>query len=111
ISETEEFILWCHEMYGNTVDALIKPVVTPRFIPTCSPELLHGLGELVQKYPNVHVQTHAAESVDEVLLVKSQKREEGCRDVEILQESKLMTENMVLVHCCHLNQDERALLQ
>lgn len=36
-------------------------------MPTCSRELLHGLGQLALKY-GCHVQTHAAESVDQVAL-------------------------------------------
>ena len=47
---------------------LVQPVITPRFIPTCSPELLQGLGDLAHKY-NCHVQSHISESQDEMELV------------------------------------------
>jgi len=40
---------------------LVKPVITPRFIPSCSNELLEGLGELAKKH-QCHVQTHCSES-------------------------------------------------
>lgn len=36
-------------------------------MPTCSRELLRGLGQLALKY-GCHVQTHASESVDQVAL-------------------------------------------
>ena len=45
--------------------ALLEPVITPRFVPTCTPELLAGLGELVRQ-TGVAVQSHISESMDEV---------------------------------------------
>ena len=34
-------------------------VVTPRFLPTCTPELLRGLGALAAKH-DVSIQSHSA---------------------------------------------------
>ena len=48
---------------------LILPLVTPRFIPTCSPALLTGLGQLAAKY-DCHITSHISESVDEVAFSK-----------------------------------------
>lgn len=42
-------------------DGLIHPVVTPRFIPSCTDEALSGLGEIAAHY-QCHVQTHCSES-------------------------------------------------
>ena len=39
----------------------VKPILTPRFAPTCSAELMKGLGELARKY-RCGVQTHLVES-------------------------------------------------
>ena len=44
---------------------LVQPVITPRFIPTCTPELLEGLGALARKY-DCHIQSHLSESHDEM---------------------------------------------
>ena len=38
-----------------------RPIITPRFAPTCSEELMQGLGKLSQKY-HVGLQTHLVES-------------------------------------------------
>ena len=55
LSETEAFL----EAYcGN---AFARPILTPRFAPTCSFELLRGLGRLGAKY-GVGMQTHIVES-------------------------------------------------
>ena len=43
----------------------VKPILTPRFAPSCSEELLYGLGKLAKKYA-CGLQTHLSESVAEV---------------------------------------------
>lgn len=50
-------------------DPLITPVVTPRFAPSCTPELMAGLGEISRKY-HVPVQSHLSESIAEIDWVK-----------------------------------------
>lgn len=55
IRETEIFL----ERYSGNKHA--KPILTPRFAPTCTGDLLIGLGRLAQKY-EVGVQTHLVES-------------------------------------------------
>ena len=55
IKETEAFL----EQYADNHCA--RPILTPRFAPTCTMELLKGLGKLAQKY-DVGVQTHLVES-------------------------------------------------
>ncbi len=56
LRETEAFL----EQYMSNRTA--KPILTPRFAPTCSRELLKGLGEIGRKY-QVGVQTHLVESL------------------------------------------------
>lgn len=76
VMATEAFLKWVKERWcgpdneRGSREALIKAVITPRFVPTCSWELLKELGRLAKEY-DVFVQTHAAESVDEVTLGKS----------------------------------------
>lgn len=49
---------------------LVEPILTPRFLPTCSKELLKGLAELAAEH-NVDVQSHLSESGDEVAFTQS----------------------------------------
>ena len=55
LKETEAFL----EQYGGNCHA--RPILTPRFAPTCTMELLKGLGKLARKY-EVGMQTHLVES-------------------------------------------------
>ena len=43
--------------------SLVNPVVTPRFVPSCSLPLLQGLGRLAREH-GCHVQSHISESLD-----------------------------------------------
>jgi guanine deaminase len=54
--------------YENKSD-LVKPIITPRFVPSCSIPLMTGLADLSQKY-NVPVQSHLSENFGEIDLVK-----------------------------------------
>ncbi|KAE9405658.1 Metallo-dependent hydrolase, partial [Gymnopus androsaceus JB14] len=50
---------------SSSSPSLVHPVITPRFVPTCSDELLHGLGALA-KEKGWRIQSHMAESRDQV---------------------------------------------
>lgn len=44
---------------------LVQGALTPRFVPTCSRELLRQLGRIAEQHPEVVVQSHISESVDQ----------------------------------------------
>ena len=64
-----------------------KPILTPRFAPTCSKKLLLGLGKLAKKY-NVGTQTHLVESRWEAEEAKRLFPDCGC-DTEIYEKAGL----------------------
>jgi len=47
---------------------LVRPIITPRFIPSCTSEMLHACGELAAKY-QLPVQSHLSENKDEIAWV------------------------------------------
>lgn len=47
----------------------VFPIITPRFIPTCTDELMYGLGKIRKDY-NLPVQSHLSENLGEIELVK-----------------------------------------
>ena len=59
-AETRAFLDYVAALPGNDA-RLIQPVITPRFIPACSDELLQRLGALARE-TGCHVQTHCSES-------------------------------------------------
>lgn len=58
IDETRSVINYIRRMPGND---RVLPVITPRFIPSCTDEALAGLGALAAEC-GCHVQTHCSES-------------------------------------------------
>ena len=69
LRDTERFIEYCKALPASA-RAIVQPVITPRFIPTCSPTLLRGLGDLAKKH-DLWIQSHASESSDQVAFVQS----------------------------------------
>ena len=60
IDKTIRLIEYVREHPDNAA-SLVLPAVTPRFLPTCTDELLRGLGE-VAAATACHIQTHCSES-------------------------------------------------
>ena len=65
LEDTEEII----KEY-NDKSSLVKPIITPRFVPSCTEKLMKGLGDLAIRY-DIPVQSHLSENTDEVEWVKS----------------------------------------
>ena len=52
----------------NARSAVVRPIITPRFVPSCTPELLKACGELAAKY-QLPVQSHLSENTSEIAWV------------------------------------------
>ncbi len=69
----EDMVQGYEELIGDRFeeesDGLVRPIVTPRFIPSCTPEMLRACGELAARY-QLPVQSHLSENKDEIALVK-----------------------------------------
>lgn len=73
---------------------LVYPVVTPRFIPSCTDELLSGLAKLAREY-DCHIQTHCSESDWEHHYVVERH---GTSDAQSLAKFGLLTDKTILAH-------------
>jgi guanine deaminase len=86
--------------------ALVSPIITPRFIPACTDELLTGLGELAAA-TGVPVQTHCSESDWEHRYVLERF---GHSDTQMLERFGLLWRQTVLAHCGHVDEVDLALI-
>jgi guanine deaminase len=93
VHDTREFIRYVHALSGNEA-GLVKPVITPRFIPSCTDALLAGLGRLAIE-TGCHVQTHCSESDWEDRYVLDRM---GKTDTEALEAFGLLSRRTVLAH-------------
>ena len=53
----------------SDANGLVHPIITPRFIPTCTPEMLQACGEMAAKY-HLPVQSHLSENHNEIAWVR-----------------------------------------
>lgn len=104
VADTRELIERVRAMPGND---RVLPVITPRFIPSCTDAALAGLGALAAE-TGAHVQTHCSESdwahghaLDRY----------GRTDAEALDGFGLMTRRTVLAHAVFLTDPDMALLR
>ena len=84
-----------------------RPILTPRFTPTCSDRLLEGLGRLMAE-EGLPLQSHLSENKAEIAWVK-----ELCPDTKNYGESYDrygLLGNTVMAHCVHTEEDELSLL-
>jgi len=93
VDETRAFIEYVRAMPGNDA-RLIQAVITPRFIPACSDELLRQLGALAAE-SGCRVQTHCSESDWEHQFVL---RRCGCSDARALEGFGLLSRRSILAH-------------
>ncbi|XP_036383777.1 guanine deaminase isoform X1 [Megalops cyprinoides] len=88
---------------------LVRPVVTPRFAPSCSSTLLSHLGEIA-KNNDLHIQSHISETREEVTLVQELFPDsESYADVYL--KHNLLTDKTVMAHACHLGDSELTLFR
>ena len=64
LEATEQWICDTQSAFSRT-----KPIITPRFVPSCTAELMEGLGKLSAKY-HLPVQSHLSENLGEIAWVK-----------------------------------------
>ena len=80
--------------------------ITPRFAVTSSDAQLELAGKLAREHPDAHIQSHMAESRQELARVR--ELFPLCRNyVDVYDRFGLMRERAVYAHCIHLDADER----
>jgi len=86
-----------------------QPVITPRFVPTCSAELMEGLARIAARH-QLLVTSHISENAGEIEWVKSlhptKESYASCYDYP-----GLLGRRTVLAHGVYLGESERALLK
>jgi guanine deaminase len=83
--------------------------ITPRFAPSCSDAQLRGAGELAARYPDVWVQSHVAENVDEVRWVRELYPHDRSY-LAVYERFGLLRPRAVYAHGIYLDDADRALL-
>ena len=106
---------WINHIYGKYKNT--KPILTPRFIPSCSKHLLEELREVRKAY-DLPVQSHLSENPEEIELVQQLFPEAGfygdCYDRYDLFGNKPggeFTKPTVMAHCVYSGDAEVKLIK
>ena len=84
--------------------------ITPRFVPTSSAAQLRGAGELAAQYPDVWIQSHVAENLDEIAWVH-QLYPAARSYLAVYEQFGLLRPRAVYAHCIHFDHEDRALMR
>ncbi len=89
---------------------LVRPIVTPRFIPTCTPEMLRACGELAAKY-QLPVQSHLSENKDEIAWVQALEPDSTCYGDAYDRYGLFGQTPTVMAHCVWTEGEELELMK
>ncbi|MCR5850832.1 MAG: amidohydrolase family protein [Bacteroidaceae bacterium] len=89
---------------------LVQPIITPRFIPSCTPEMLRACGQLAAKY-HLPVQSHLSENKDEIALVRELEPNSTCYGDAYNQYGLFGQTPTVMAHCVWTEGEELELMK
>ena len=87
---------------------LITPVITPRFVPSCTPTLMRGLASIADEH-QLPLQSHLSENLAECEWVRSLHPD--CESYsDVYDKHGLYTPRSYMAHCVHCARAERDLV-
>ena len=89
---------------------LVRPIITPRFIPTCTPEMLRACGQLAAKY-QLPVLSHLSENKDEIAWVQALEPDSTCYGDAYDRYGLFGQTPTVMAHCVWTEGEELELMK
>lgn len=97
------------EQWGDE-HALVRTILTPRFVPSCTPDMLTAVGKLAAKY-NMPVQSHLSENKGEIAWVKELEPESTCYGDAYNRYGLFGQTPTLMAHCCYTDGEEMELMK
>lgn len=113
LTESVEDAVRGMEMLAETYkdrEALVRPIVTPRFIPSCTPEMLRACGEMARRY-QLPVQSHLSENLSEIQLVRELEPESDGYGDAYRRYGLFGQTPTIMAHCVWSDANERRLMK
>lgn len=95
------------EKWHGAAGGRLQYAFCPRFVVSCTEELLIGVRDLAEQY-GVKVHTHASENETEIALVEAER---GMRNVVYLDHIGLSRPNLILAHSIWLDEEEKRIIR
>ncbi|KIW90617.1 guanine deaminase [Cladophialophora bantiana CBS 173.52] len=112
VEGTREIIQHCRAV--DEKGDVVRPILTPRFAISCTPESLTELGKLAKEYEHAYSagqgianQTHFCEAQQEIDATLKQYEEFSC-EADLYAHYGLFDRNSVLAHCTLLSEADQA---
>lgn len=106
LATTEQWLMISEKKYTH-----VKPILTPRFVPSCTDDLLAGLGVLAQK-TLLPIQSHLCENISEIAWVRTLHPEQHSYTHTYHAYQLLGNPTpTIMAHCVHLTEEEILLLK
>lgn len=93
----------------NDPNGLVRPIITPRFIPSCTPLMLRACGKLAKKY-GLPVQSHLSENPSEIAWVQELEPESRNYGDAYDRYGLFGQTPTIMAHCVHTPDDELDLM-
>ncbi|KAJ2556615.1 hypothetical protein EV175_001888 [Coemansia sp. RSA 1933] len=102
LADTEAFVARIQEgaVRGSGGLPLVGPIVTPRFVPSCSGACLQGLGDLARTH-DLPVQSHLCENPAEIEFAQS-CFPDSAGYADIYHRHGLLKPGSIMAHCVHM---------
>ena len=110
LSESVESMVQGYESLLTINYPLVRPIITPRFVPSCTPEMLRACGQLAEKY-QLPVQSHLSENKDEIAWVAELEPESTCYGNAYDRYGLFGQTPTVMAHCVWTEGEELELIK
>jgi len=99
-----------HKSQATHLPPLVRSIVTPRFVPSCTPEMLRACGQLAARY-HLPVQSHLSENKDEIAWVKTLEPDSTCYGDAYDRYGLFGQTPTVMAHCVWTDGEELELMK
>jgi 5-methylthioadenosine/S-adenosylhomocysteine deaminase len=110
-SSTKDELKYMHDLaneFHNREEGRIKYGFAPRFVLSCSEELLKETKSMKDDFSGSIYHTHASENKGEIEAVRKKHNKEN---IEYFESIDVLDKETVLAHCIHLNENEKLILK
>jgi len=110
-SSTENELKYMNELaneFHNVEEGRIRYGFAPRFVLSCSEELLKETKSVMNDFAGSVYHTHSSENKNEIAQVRKKYDREN---IEYFESINVLDDYTVLAHCIHLNEHEKQILK
>lgn len=88
----------------------VKPIITPRFVPACTPAMLRALGDFATTH-HLPVQSHLSENRSEIAWVRELEPQASCYGDAYRRSGLFGQTPTLMAHCCYTEGEELRLMR